>query len=184
MTTLASRAQLRASFIRWALFCVPAVVLLGFLSGQLAGSGAGDPWYDALAKPEFQPDPSLFPIVWSILYVMMGLALALVCSAWGAKGRGIAIVAFLIQFALNLGWSPLFFGQHEITYAFYLMIALSVMIFLTIVLFFRVRKMAAVLLIPYFAWALFATYLNYEIMQLNPEADGSDTTGAVQRIDL
>ena len=103
MTTLASRAQLRASFIRWALFCVPAVVLLGFLSGQLAGSGAGDPWYDALAKPEFQPDPSLFPIVWSILYVMMGLALALVCSAWGAKGRGIAIVAFLIQFALNLG---------------------------------------------------------------------------------
>ena len=64
------------------------------------------------------------------------------------------------------------------------MIALSVMIFLTIVLFFRVRKMAAVLLIPYFAWALFATYLNYEIMQLNPEADGSDTTGAVQRIDL
>ena len=93
-------------------------------------------------------------------------------------------MAFLIQFALNLGWSPLFFGQHEITYAFYLMVALSVMIFLTIVLFLRVRKIAAVLLIPYFAWALFATYLNYEIMLLNPEADGADTTGAVQRIDL
>ena len=97
MTTLASRAQLRASFIRWALFIVPAVVLLGFLSGQLAGSGEGDPWFAALQKPDYYPDPGLFPIVWSILYVMMGLAFALVCSAWGAKGRGTAIVAFVIQ---------------------------------------------------------------------------------------
>ena len=87
MTTLASRAQLRASFIRWALFCVPAIVLLGFLSGQLAGTGEGDPWFAALAKPDFYPDASLFPIVWGILYVMMGLAFALVCSAWGASSE-------------------------------------------------------------------------------------------------
>ena len=126
MTTLASRAQLRASFIRWALFIVPAIVLLGFLAGQLAGTGEGDPWFAALAKPDFYPDAQLFPIVWGILYVMMGLAFALVCSAWGAKGRGIAIVAFIVQFALNLAWTPLFFGQHEITYALYLIAALNV----------------------------------------------------------
>lgn len=184
MTTLASRAQLRASFIRWALFIVPAVVLLGFLAGQLAGTGEGDPWFDALVKPEFYPEASLFGIVWSILYVMMGLAFALVCSAWGARGRGIAIIAFIVQFALNLAWTPVFFGQHEITYALYLIVALNVAILITMVLFFRVRKMAAVLLIPYLAWTIFAGYLNYEILQLNPEADGSDTTGAVQRIDL
>ncbi len=184
MTTLASRAQLRASFIRWALFIVPAVVLLGFLSGQLAGSGEGDPWFAALQKPDYYPDPGLFPIVWSILYVMMGLAFALVCSAWGAKGRGTAIVAFVIQLAMNLAWSPLFFGQHEITYAFYLIVALNVMVALTIILFFRVRKMAALLLVPYLAWSIFAAFLNYEIRELNPEADGADTTGAVQRIDL
>ena len=184
MTTLASRAQLRASFIRWALFIVPAVVLLGFLSGQLAGSGAGDPWFDALQKPDYYPDPSVFGIVWTILYVMMGLAFALVCSAWGAKGRGLAIGAFLVQFVMNLAWSPLFFMQHEISYAFYLLVAMNVMILITIVLFYRVRKMAAVLLIPYIAWTAFAGYLNYDIMQMNPEADGSDTTGAVQRYEL
>lgn len=184
MTTLASRAQLRASFIRWALFTVPAIVLLGFLAGQLAGTGAGDPWFAALAKPEFYPEPGLFPIVWSVLYVMMGLALALVCSAWGAKGRASAIIAFAIQFALNLAWTPLFFGQHEIAYALYLLGALNVMVLLTIIQFFRVRKMAALLLVPYFAWSLFAGYLNYEILQLNPQADGADTTGAVQRIEF
>lgn len=184
MTTLASRAQLRASFIRWALFIVPAIVLLGFFAGQMAGTGEGDPWFAALAKPEFYPDAGLFPIVWGILYVMMGLAFALVCSAWGARGRGIAIIAFIIQFLMNLAWTPLFFGQHEISYALYLIVGLNVMILITMILFFRVRKMAAVLLIPYLAWSIFAAYLNYEILQLNPEADGADTTGAVQRIDL
>ncbi len=184
MTTLASRAQLRASFIRWALFCVPAVVLLGFLSSQLGGSGAGDPWFDALRKPEEYPGADVFPIAWAILYVMMGLAFALICSAWGAKGRGIAIFAFLIQLAMNLAWAPLFFMLHQITYALFLLIALDVMVLLTTLLFFRVRKMAALLMIPYLAWVIFATYLNYEIQQLNPEADGAETTGAVQRIDL
>lgn len=184
MTTLASRAQLRASFIRWALFTVPAIVLLGFVAGQLAGTGAGDPWFAALDKPEFYPQAQLFPIVWAILYVMMGLALALVCSAWGAKGRGIAIVVFVLQFAMNLAWTPLFFGQHEITYALYLIAGLNLMIVLTIILFLRVRKMAALLLVPYLAWSLFAAYLNYEILRLNPEADGADTTGAVQRIEF
>ena len=184
MTTLASRAQLRASFIRWALFTVPAIVLLGFLSGQLAGSGDGDPWFAALAKPDFYPGGAIFPIVWSILYVMMGLALAMVCSAWGARGRGIAIFAFLIQFAMNLAWTPLFFAQHEITWALYLIIALDVMVAITILLFLRVRKLAALLLVPYLAWGIFAAALNYEILQLNPEADGAETTGAVQRIDL
>ena len=58
------------------------------------------------------------------------------------------------------------------------------MIALTMVLFFRVRKLAAVLLIPYLAWAIFAAVLNYDILRMNPEADGADTTGAVQRIDL
>ena len=184
MTTLASRAQLRASFIRWALFCVPAIVLLGFLSGQLAGTGEGDPWFAALAKPDFYPDASLFPIVWGILYVMMGLAFALVCSAWGAKGRGIAIAAFIVQFALNLAWTPLFFGQHEITYALIVIVAMAAMILITMILFLRVRKIAALLLVPYLAWVCFAAYLNYEIRGLNPQADGADTTGAIQRIDL
>ncbi|GAB5349299.1 TspO/MBR family protein [Alteriqipengyuania sp. 357] len=184
MTTLASRAQLRASFIRWALFTVPAIVLLGFLAGKIAGTGDGNPWFAALEKPDFYPGAAAFPIAWSILYVMMGLALAMICSAWGARGRGIAITAFIIQFAMNLAWTPLFFGEHQIAWALYLIAALDVMIVITMILFYRIRKLAALLLLPYLAWGIFAAALNYEILQLNPEADGAETTGAVQRIDL
>ena len=87
MNLLASRGQLRASFVRWALLLVPAVLLAGFLSGQLAGSGPDNPWFASLVKPATYPPAATFGIVWSILYIMMGLAFALICSAWGARSR-------------------------------------------------------------------------------------------------
>ena len=76
MNYLASSGQLRASLLRWSLFTVPLVVALGFLSGQAAGSGPGNPWFLDLVKPAIYPPPAAFGIVWSILYVMMGFALA------------------------------------------------------------------------------------------------------------
>lgn len=181
MNVIASRSQLRASFLRWALLTVPAVLLLGLLSGQLGGS-AGSPWFQSLAKPAIFPPPMWFGIVWSILYVMLGFALALVCSAWGARGRTAAIVVFLIQLAVNLAWSPIFFGQHQITGGLILIAVLDVLVIVTIVMFWRVRKWAGVLLLPYLAWILFATVLNYEFLRLNPDADGVQTGGAVQRM--
>ena len=66
MTVLASRGQLRASFLRWALVIVPAVSLLGFLSGRLAQSGPGNPWFDTLTKPAIYPPPGIFGIVWPV----------------------------------------------------------------------------------------------------------------------
>ncbi|MEP2234377.1 MAG: TspO/MBR family protein [Alteripontixanthobacter sp.] len=184
MTTLASRAQLRASFLRWALFVVPAVVLLGFLSGRLAGSGAGDPWFDSLIKPDIYPPPVWFGIVWTVLYIMMGLALALVCAAWGARGRKAAIIAFAVQFVFNLTWSPMFFGAHQITNALIVIVLLDIALIATIVLFWRVRRLAAWLLVPYLAWTIFATALNYEFLRLNPDADGREQNNAVQRIEI
>ena len=80
MNRLASPTQLRASFLRWSLFVVPAVMLLGFLSGQVAGSTAESPWFISLEKPATFPPPATFGIVWSMLYFMMGVAFALVCS--------------------------------------------------------------------------------------------------------
>ena len=71
----------RASLIRWALLLVPAVLLAGFLSGELSGSGPGNPWFDSLVKPGIYPPPATFGIVWTILYVLMGLAFAVICSA-------------------------------------------------------------------------------------------------------
>jgi len=74
MNRLASPAQLRASYYRWALFLVPLVVLLGLLSGQLGGSSADSAWFAALNKPAIFPPPVVFPIVWTALYALMGFA--------------------------------------------------------------------------------------------------------------
>lgn len=183
MSELAHRSQLRAAQWRWALFLVPLVVALGFLSG-LTGSAGDNPWSASLQKPALYPPAIIFPIVWTILYALMGLALAIVVAARGAKGRGVAIVAFIVQLLLNLAWSPLFFTAHQITLALGVILILDVAVLLTILLFAGVRGLAAWLMVPYFAWLLFATYLNFEIHRLNPEADGQEVSGAVTRVQL
>ncbi len=184
MNRLASPAQLRASFFRWALFLVPAVLLLGYLSGQAGGEAGTDPWFIALDKPAIFPPPAAFGIVWTILYAMMGLAAAMVCAAWGSRYRMPAILAFVVQLLVNLAWSPMFFGEHEMTFALYVILVLDVAVIVTIALFWQVRRVAAWLLLPYLAWILFATVLNYEFVRLNPEADGVESSYAVQRIEL
>ena len=183
MNFLASREQLRASLMRWTLVCVPACVLLGFLSGRLSQSGPGNAWFDALAKPELFPEPALFGIVWTALYALMGFALALVGSAWGARGRGLAVALFAVQFLVNLAWSPVFFGMNRITAGLIVILILDVLVLITLVLFWRIRKLAGALLLPYLAWILFATVLNYHFLVLNPNADGvNGDSGASARV--
>jgi tryptophan-rich sensory protein len=184
MNRLASPAQLRASFFRWALFLVPLVLLLGFVSGQVAGSAASNPWFANLAKPSTYPPPATFGIVWSALYALMGVAIALVCSSWGARFRTWAIAAFVIQLLLNLAWSPVFFALHEIKIALAVILALDVAVLLTAALFWRVRRLAAWLLVPYIAWILFATVLNWQFLEANPLADGAQVSNAVQRVEF
>ena len=184
MNRLASPAQLRASLMRWALFLIPGVMLLGFLSGQYAGSTADNAWFAALDKPSTFPPPATFGVVWTVLYALMGFALALVCAAWGARYRVPAILAFVLQLALNLAWSPVFFAGHEIELALWLLVVLDVAVLLTVVLFWKVRRLAGLFLLPYLAWILFATLLNWQFLQLNPEADSVDVSNAVQRIEL
>jgi len=184
MNQLASTGQLRASLLRWALFLVPATILLGFISGQVGGSGPDNPWFAGLAKPAIYPPPATFGIVWSVLYLLMGLAAAMVGSAWGARGRGLALAAFAIQLLVNLAWSPVFFGMHLISGALLVILAMDLLVLITVVLFWRVRPLAGVLLLPYLAWILFATVLNWQFLQLNPDADGMPTANAVTRMQL
>ena len=184
MTELASFGQLRASLIRWALFLVPGILLLGLLSGQLAGSGPDNPWFAALDKPDLYPPPGSFVIVWILLYVMMGVALAMVVSARGAAARQVAIWAFVVQLVLNLAWSPLFFAAHQITAALGLLVVLDLAVLFTIAQFRKVRTVAALLLLPYLAWILFATYLTWELRAANPEMEGQDVSGAATRIEF
>jgi tryptophan-rich sensory protein len=184
MSQLASSRQLRAAFLRWSLFLVPGIVLLGFLSGQVAGSGPGNPWFDALRKPSIYPPPATFGIVWSVLYILMGLALAMVATSRGARLRGFAIAAFVVQLILNLAWTPLFFAAHQISAALLLLVVLDVAVMVTVVAFYRVRPVASFLLAPYLAWILFATLLNWQFLEANPDADGQPGSGAAVRVVL
>ncbi len=184
MNQIASPGQLRASFLRWALVLVPGVLLLGFVSSILANSTPSNPWFAALAKPSLYPPPQIFGIVWTVLYVMIGLAAAFIGAARGAPGRGIAFAAFALQLALNLAWAPLFFGMHRMSQALYLIVALDLAVLATLVLFWRVRPRAGLLLVPSLAWVLFATVLNWQFLAANPDADGMPTGNAVTRIEL
>lgn len=184
MSELASPEQLRWAYARWALLTVPLIVLLGTASGRFSNSGYGNPWFDALVKPGIMPPGWLFGVAWTILYALMGLALAMVLNARGARGRGIAIGLFLVQLALNLAWSPLFFGAHRISAAFILILVLIAAAVAATVAMGRVRRAAAWLMLPYLAWLCFAATLNYRFIALNPGAEGLVTSAPKAQIDL
>jgi tryptophan-rich sensory protein len=171
MNEIASPGQLRMSYLRWALVTVPLIVGLGTLMGRLSNGGYGNPWFDALVIPDIMPPGWLFGVAWTILYTMQGLALALVLNARGAPGRGLAISAFIVQLIANYCWSPLFFGMHQISAAFWLILFILAAAIGTTLLFGRIRSAAAWLMVPYMAWLRFASILNYQFDQLNPDAE-------------
>ena len=182
MSFLASKSQLRASFVRWALFFVPLILLLGFVSGEIGGSDTV--WFQSLRKPDIFPPPMLFGIAWSVLFVMIGLALANVASAWGARGRVAALAVFALHFAGTLAWTPVFFALHEIRIALYVLVFVVVSLIVVIVMFWNIRKIAGALLLPYLAWVMFAAVLNWQFMVLNPGGGDAGDEGAVVTITL
>ncbi len=182
MNFLASKAQLRASFFRWTLFLVPLIVLFGFTAGQF-----GSPqtiWFQNLTKPEIFPPTAAFGIVWGILYVIIGISLALVVSAWGAYGRGLAIIVFALHFVGNLAWTPVFFGMQNIVGGLYVLGYTIVTLLAMTAVFWSIRRSAGLLLLPYLAWLIFASVLNYQFFVLNPDSSEVVEEGAVERIEL
>jgi tryptophan-rich sensory protein len=149
-----------------------AVAVLACLAAGAAGSiataDAIPTWYATLQKPAFNPPGWVFGPVWTTLYVMMGVAVWLVWREAGWAGARVALVLFAIQLVLNTAWSFLFFGLRSPLFGFIDIILLWVMIVATIGAFYRVKKSAAYLLIPYIAWVSIATCLNYAIWVLNP----------------
>jgi translocator protein len=145
---------------------VPVIVLLGFASGWLSNSGYGNPWFDALRKPWFMPPGWVFPVAWTSLYILMGIAVAQVIAS-DAPGKRPALILFASQLILNLLWSPVFFGLHQMRPALAIIAVLAVDVAVMIILFLRIRKSAAYMMLPYLAWLLFATELNLAIVRLN-----------------
>ena len=170
MRGIASKSQLRMSFLRYALVTVPLVLLLGIVSGRLAGSGEGNPWFDALIKPGFMPPGWTFGAAWTVLYILLGLVLAMILHARGATGRRLVLALFLVQLALNLAWPPLFFAFHQTVPALIVLLAMIGLSAAASALLWWIRKPASLLMLPYLAWLCFAAALAFEIVRLNPDA--------------
>ena len=159
------------SFLRYAVVTVPAIVLLGTLSGYLSNSGSSNPWFEALRKPAAMPPGWVFGAAWTILYILIGISLAMLLHAKGAQKRERAIILFALMLALNFAWSPVFFGMHKVTLGLSLIAAMIVCTIGLIFALWKIRFVAALLLYPYLGWLMFASALNYRIMQLNPDAE-------------
>ena len=123
-------------------------------------------WFRSLEKPAYYPPELAFPIVWTLLFSLMGLALWLVWRS-SSSGRSLAIGIFTIQMALNVVWTPVFFGLEALGLAVAVIVLLWVGIVGTIVAFARVDRRAALMLAPYLLWVSFATVLSYELWRLN-----------------
>ena len=142
-----------------------ALTFSAALTGVFVPAGGG--WYAGLAKPSWNPPGWLFGPVWTLLYTMMAVAAWLVWRAGGWRTRKGALGLYVGQWALNALWTPLFFGLHRPGLAFIAILALDLAVLGTLIAFWRVRRSAGHLLIPYALWAVFATILNGTIWQLN-----------------
>ncbi len=156
---------------RKALITVPLLVVIGSLIGIVSNSGFANDWYAPLAKPSFQPPGAAFGIVWTMLYTMMGIALAAILNEPPSQQRRVALSLFIAQLALNFAWSPIFFGGGMIEAALLVILAMNVLVTMTIITFWKIRPLAGALLIPYLLWLCLATALNHETGRLNPGAD-------------
>ena len=143
-------------------------VLLSFLPSVTGIAFPPGAWYATLDKPPWTPPSWLFGPVWTALYMAMGLAAWGVWRAGSGRPRRQALAAFGVQLALNALWTPVFFGLHRPGSALLVIGLLLVAIAVTIVLFGRIRRWAAALLVPYLAWVAFATALNASIWLRNP----------------
>jgi len=158
---------MKKTFLVKILISVAVCLLMGFLA-SIATQSSVDTWYGTLKKPFFTPPNYLFGPVWTVLYILMGIAAGMVWS------RGLhhiwvktALYHFLFQLLFNALWSIVFFSLQEIVWALLTIILLFTLILLTIKWFNVVNKKAAYLLVPYALWVFFAMVLNFEIWRLN-----------------
>lgn len=138
-------------------------VVIGSLVGLLTG---GSSEFKTLIKPDFAPPGFLFPIVWTILYTLMGISIYLIKES-NSLNKDDATVIYIVQLIVNYLWSVLFFSLNLQLFSFFWIILLIVLVLIMIVRFFWINKLSAYLQIPYLLWLIFAAYLNLSIYLLN-----------------
>ena len=135
--------------------------------GFIAGRFTPGEWYESLIKPSWTPPGWVFPVVWTVLYVMMGLAAWIIWQETGLKEASLPLCFFLFQLLLNGLWTWLFFGLHRPGLAFFEIALLWIAILITVILFWINRPLAGALMIPYLIWVGFASALNFAIWRMN-----------------
>ncbi len=147
------------------ILCVALCLTLGILSGFSTVDSINS-WFQFVIKPSWNPPNWIFGPMWTTLYIMMGIAVALIWNT-SHKNKKQAIGLFIIQFILNLAWSFIFFNLHAIGWAFAEILVMLLFIALTLYAFFQINKLAGWLMFPYLLWVAFATVLNGTIWYLN-----------------
>ena len=154
------------SKIHWPALLVAIAIpeAVGALAGVLSGSGGE--LYTNLNQPPLSPPGWLFPVMWAILYALMGIASYLIWRS-DDPGRKQALTLYVIQLAVNFIWPIIFFRWQLYWVAVVVILLLVVLVIATMRSFYAIDKRAAYLLIPYLLWLLFATYLNIGVAILN-----------------
>lgn len=140
---------------------------VGILSGILSRSGS-EAFSESVQHPPLSPPALLFPIVWTILYALMGISAARVSMAPDSTNRQRGLNLFVIQLIINFFWSLIFFNAQAYGFAFLWLLLLWILVLWMIISFNKVDPVAALLQIPYLLWLTFAAYLSYGVWKLNP----------------
>lgn len=154
--------------VRTLVLCLFIVYLVAFVGSLFSSSQVNSQWYNSV-RPSITPPNWVFPVVWNILFLFIGISLYM---SWAAKTKTkegskrnkvkIAII-FGVNLLLNILWSFLFFTLHSPVVSFYELVALEVSIFVMMFITYKIRKAASFILIPYAIWIIFAGILNYII---------------------
>jgi tryptophan-rich sensory protein len=152
--------------LRTLLIAVAIPLLVGAVAGLLTRNSMQV--FEGLQQPPFAPPGVLFPIVWTILYALMGIASYLIyTSGKDPEEVNSALAVYGVQLVVNFLWPIVFFRFGWYTFAFFWLILLWVLVIYTILLFYRISKPAAWLMVPYLIWLTYAAYLNLGIVLLN-----------------
>ncbi len=153
--------------IQWKklIICIAIPLAVGGLSALLTRNSMET--FNRLNQPPLSPPAWLFPVVWTILYVLMGIASYIVLTSGKPYRAQTALTLYGIQLFFNFCWSIIFFNWEMYLFAFIWLLIMWVLIILTTMLFYRIERKAGYLMIPYIVWVTFAAYLNLGIYILN-----------------
>lgn len=148
------------------LFWILLSETVGALSGWLTREGT-EIYAQTIVKPPLSPPGWVFPLVWAVLYALMGIGAARIYQSPPSRSRSLGLNLFIAQLVVNFFWSPIFFNLQAFGFAFFWLLLLLALVLWMILAFRKADPLAAKLQIPYLVWLSFAAYLNFGVWYLN-----------------